>query len=55
MNIYNTKKGQDISEWAIAVALIAVMSMSVLFMFAPQMNAMLKFINDSIFTVSNKQ
>jgi|GEM_PF-2718398 len=55
MKILKARKGQDIAEWAIAIALISVVTMAVLFMFAPKMNGLLEYINNSIFTVANKQ
>jgi len=49
------KKGQDITEWAIIVALISVVTMTTMFMFVPRMTNILDYISKSISNVANQQ
>lgn len=49
----NSTKGQSIVEWGIAVLLVSVVTMSVLFAFAPEMKGILNKIQGAIYTNNN--
>lgn len=46
----NSKKGQGLVEWGIAVLAISVLTMSVFFAFAPQMKGILQTIQTELNT-----
>jgi hypothetical protein len=46
------RKGQELTEWAIIIALVSVVCMATLFMFAPRMVKVLEYVTNSINSVN---
>jgi len=49
------KKGQSVGEWTLMIAVIAVISMGVLFALTPKMMGLLQCINKAVFGINNSQ